>query len=117
MIAFTVCPKCRDPMLHEIHKTGPTTQRWKFFCQNKLDHQLVGLTVDTDPDDRLHWLTVRISPNYAVWDFQWRTLKIVKALTINLAPFMSGQLVPFFEPNFSDYDKVINKLKTYITFT
>ena len=45
----------------------------------------------------------------AVWRFNKKTLKI---RTSNSPEYS----IPFFEPDVSDYDKLIEKIKTYIVF-
>lgn len=112
MKPLTHCPKCLKPLLSEYREIATTGKHfWSKSCSS-YNHKFFSST-KTNLDDELYDIgfTILMQPNYTVirWRFDLNNLVIENYnSTINL---------PFFEPDFSDFNKLFHKLKTYMVFS
>ncbi len=134
----TKCPCCNGPMLNE----QLSSKIWKKSCLKKIDHKFSAVCIDTY--DVVLNASLQINENsYAIWNFEddsknviikngrvgetfknnWHTVDLVDKQKMSLkdtikksANFQNQQvdLIPYFEPTFSEYKKLIKKLKSYI---
>lgn len=105
------CPKCGGPLLNQAMIT-----HWAMKCVKHLTHYIVIYTPSTS--DQIDMITIAVIMGtsmmdrvYASWDFPGQVL------TISNGYLESNQVIPFFEPNLSEYDKLIQKMRTYLTFS
>lgn len=129
MKTFSNCPKCKLPMLNEDlvgfdYRRKDITNYWRLSCKN-IDHEIEAYT---DPDnsfslclDRLRITIMSPSQKYALWSFPKNTLVILShnsfPSSAMIASFPQELKLPFFIPDLKNYDKLINKLRTYIAFS
>lgn len=117
MKSFTRCPKCKDVLLSSWVLLRSGDYAWQKSCLPRLDHDVICVTRSND-DDELQTLILTINTDSqlkAIWNFVNKTLIVTKG-TVKKA-VKEGQRIPYFEPDLSDYKKVVEKIKTYITFS
>ena len=109
MKAPTKCPVCGDPMLNVFPPAEELSDRVHKHCDKRLNHAIV----ITCNGNEVEALTIELNKNTqleAVWYFYvkelWITDKDKPVITL-----------PWFEPNLSDYKKLVNKIKTYLVFS
>jgi len=139
MNTFSHCPKCKQPMLNESQvgfdrgysmglTKGPGLRRfWQLSCSKSLDHRIVANTNIND-NAILDGLSIHIimptadeGGKFALWDFANKYLSILESTLITprtrSLSWKERELeIPFFIPDLSNYDKLLNKLRTCITF-
>jgi hypothetical protein len=111
---LTHCPKCKGPLLSNWKEYLQGGGYWTKDCWAFLDHKFFSRTQVENSDDLFDaHIAISMSPfMLAIWNFKVEILHISK--------FYDGHdsfIIPYFEPDFSDYKKLINKLSTYITFS
>lgn len=121
------CPTCGDPMLLEYRGEWRQT----LVCQKRLNHyiKLTGHLSDDSLHDEVYAIRVRLnskvpptwaefvinpSANYIyIWsgDSQivWRSDKQRFQ--------MAGTALPYFEPDLTNYNKLVEKVKIYLLFS
>ena len=82
---------------------------WKVSCHKKLNHYIDAIT-KVDDDSELYYLEIMTdsAPTYAHWDFKYGVLYIKYHGTK-----YSEMELPFFEPDLSNYDRLIEKMRLY----
>lgn len=110
----THCPICGDPMLNIFPPAEDMGQGKKVtkYCNKKVTH---GITMVCD-DDEVTSLSLGMDYKtqlQATWLFNLRELWIWEGEKKEV-PVIK---IPWFEPNFSNHRKLINKLKTYLLFS
>lgn len=118
-----VCPYCGDAMLNNYIDMNDSTVLSQ-ICSLRPDHVIkIRSNADGKSYHRMaDTLTVRVdmSPpmTWAIWDFREQTITIAKSsFTYTVGKKHGSTLIPFFEPDLSDYPKLIDKLRTYIAFS
>lgn len=114
------CPKCGDPLLVE-HMTEIRYHLWRGMCARRLDHKFsvfYYMNVAAEFIDKVDYMSIRVFNNINVtWDFIHKRIAIGKE-NIALKNYLnSTQYIPYFEPDLSNYDKLVSKLKTYVIFS
>jgi hypothetical protein len=105
------CPICNSPLLNEyigapqtqlqiLHKSCKKTLGHRItFVASPHDHDTVQvISIDLSTDKRINWYPP------------------IQNLLINSSDGTDYHL-PYFEPDFSSYNKLIQKIKTYMTFS
>lgn len=138
MNTFSHCPKCKQPMLNEaavgfdrrygmgLTKDPGLRRFWHLSCSKNIDHNVVAYT-DLNDDAILDRLRIHIvmptadeNGKYALWDFTNKYLSVIESVLIipsSSIPWTARELeLPFFIPDLSNYDKLMNRLKTCLTF-
>lgn len=108
------CPICGDPLLNifpPAEGIGQPEQITK-HCSRRVTHNLAMIC---DGDDVL---SVSIGINstnqlQARWLFNLKEVWIWEGQS-SMPPDLR---IPWFEPDFSDYKKLLNKIKTYVVFS
>lgn len=114
------CPCCKDPLINEYigDIVGPNFLLKS--CSNKLNHKFYCVVGSAETVSKIG-IEISAKDNvYVQWSFRENKiyiLKWIKGKLFKSDPKRVDLLVPFFEPDLSDYDKLINKIKTYITFS
>ena len=112
MKAPTHCPVCGDPLLNIFPPAEDYSDQVTKSCDRKITHSLTficngnevaSLSVCLDRSDHLQ----------AKWLFHSKELLVVS--TINKVKHTT--VLPFFEPNLSNYKKLIEKVGTYLVFS
>ena len=101
------CPVCQDPLLHEFGIGDKSHKIWK-TCSNKIGHKIEYFMHDTE--DKVRSVTIQLTQKARVsWLFD-REIVI-------LSQDNNNHTLPWFEPDLSQYRKLVDKIKTYIVFS
>jgi transposase-like protein len=114
MKSLSHCPKCGDPLLNTYNGgAGSRYSFWTMNCDKRLDHKFYGATKGDSQDNWIDvWITFSMSPPiWIIWDFLSQRIQIAKE-----DEFPKFSNIPFFEPDFSNYPKLLSKIKTYVIF-
>jgi hypothetical protein len=112
MQQFTRCPFCNDVMLNREMTTEHTLKSCKKHPNHRID------AVSDDTTNEIYAISILINNNptiWATWHFLDQEIRIHNySKTISK---ILGDALPWFEPDLSDYCKLINKIRTYILFS
>lgn len=120
MKTFSHCPKCHKPMLHEEMRKGKGISTWNLSCQS-IDHEIIAVTAHGNDNELVTFIVaIKMASQtsdrvYVHWNFDMDQVFIVNGWSV--ANFRNPPLLPYFEPDLSQYDKLIKKLRTYLTFS
>lgn len=110
------CPKCHGPLLNTELPLRNGESAWKKTCTNKLNHHFTCVTHQYD-DDLVEIIVIGINrgnvPLKISWYFTPRMLMVYKEVIGS----DDAIRIPWVEPNIHEYDKLIDKIKTYIVFS
>lgn len=103
------CPVCGGALLNSfgIGRQGATI--WK-ICTKRLDHNIEFL-IDEYNDQKVNQFSINLPQLKVSWFTEEQKLTFTSSLSKN------ENSLPYFEPDLSDYRKLINKLKTYLVFS
>ncbi len=104
------CPICRGVMSNEY--SGQRQQHFVKQCTKKVTHHIV-FKADSENHDNVHYFFIALSglsPGLRVFWYPENN-------HVLLDTFKSSERLPYFEPDFTNYRKLISKLKTYILFS
>jgi hypothetical protein len=110
MKTLTHCPKCQRPLKSELQPLSTGYHYWTKDCISYLGHRFYSRTLISN-DNELEDIIISLSNKrffMAAWKFDKKELFIRTTA--------GDSLIPYFEPDFSNYGKLINKLKTYTLF-
>lgn len=113
MKIFTHCPICNDPLLNTVE--GIYIDK---ICSNKLNHKF-GMSISNrnlPNKDNILNISLEISFNLVlVWYPKTERLQLLECSFSKRFQKNSANLyLPFFEPDFSDYPKLVSKIKSCI---
>ena len=106
------CPICNSPLLNEYqnHITGGVELRKKCLSIN---HQLF-IRAD-QPYENIALLSLRLGYNsFIYWDYENMDLQKSCFILTEQKPILT---LPWFDPDFSNYKKLLNKIKLYCVFS
>lgn len=112
MKAPSQCPYCKRNLVNEYIPGPQGTSHWRKSCTHIPNHSI---TIYTDPgnDDEIGTLFIRVKIGLLIsWNFTKKECKLLKSLEP-----LSDLNLPFFEPDLSNYTKLIEKIKIYILFS
>lgn len=112
MKAPTMCPVCGDAMLNTFPPAEELNDRMTKSCIFKLNHKVVMIVKDDEVDQ----MSIDLGNGYeAIFLFFMKHIWVQPTRANKTG---AGHMVlPFFEPNLSDYKKLVNKIKTYMVFS
>jgi len=112
MIMPINCPICAEPFINDFQNNYPGSTEWiRKSCRRRLDHVIV-INGDPKNETSVNWISGILSSNICViWWFSQ------KKITLQIKGGKECNDIPFFEPDFSNYKRLIEKLKTYILFS
>ena len=107
----TKCPFCGDTLLNTFPPAEDFNNQVTKYCNRRVIHK-VTIIVEND-----EVVTFSMSLEYntklqITWGF-----KSGKLWVWDDKPFSPITYLPFFDPDFSDYRKLVNKIKTYLVFS
>jgi len=112
----TTCPKCHGPLLSTELPLRNGESAWKKTCSTKLDHNFTCVTHQYD-DDLVEIIVIVINranvPLKVSWYFTPRMLMVYKEFVGS----DSAIKIPWVEPDLTQYDKLVEKIRTYVTFS
>ncbi len=114
----THCPKCKDALLNEYYE-DKTGKYFRKHCKTKLSHKFQ-CAFEDDAEYLAHaTIAISVDPLIRVsWNFKKELLEIAHGTLEDIVRRnMELETIPFFVPDFSDYDGLIRKVKLYITFS
>jgi hypothetical protein len=104
------CPICHSTKLVTLQPFSMGESRLILTCINKdIDHTIKLQSFFLD-QRQVMFITIGVDEGRITWDF------------VNCRTFLSSErgpqyYLPFFEPDFSNYEKLISKIKTYVAFS
>lgn len=108
------CPICKDPVLNKFRdKPAPRSFELEKTCCSKPDHLFYCASKKAD-DTQAYVVSVTFNSartKVALWNIENKSLWITNTDPSNKI------LIPYIEPDFSDYRKLCQKLKTYLLFS
>lgn len=109
----TNCPSCNNPLRNNfLEQNGIKINRIEKICDKQLNHQfrcygydntdtIYAIDVEVDKENKIHALFQLATEQI----FVYRGKKLYMPDSLKL---------PFFVPDFTDYTKLVSKLRTYI---
>lgn len=104
------CPVCKDPLLNTIFSDDNLIYK---ACKQRLYHSL--FFIYDSKKEVIKTIGINFGKNNACCAYFNLLDKIL--FISDASDFKEDLYIPFFEPDFSDYKKIISKLKTYILFS
>ena len=107
------CPVCHGPLLNNYMYLPDTEQLYK-KCNKNINHDITfyGYWDGADKDDNVSIMEIRNKGKSIIqWHFTYEEKRITVFTTDKRCQ------LPYFEPDFSNYKKLLNKIKTYIIFS
>lgn len=104
------CPICGDVMMTTFEQGASSYSAIIKTCDKRLNHKIKIASAFTN-NDLVRYINLEYDFNTK---FNW--LPIVGLLSL----YVKGQYkerLPYFEPDFSDYPKLLNRLKTCLVFS
>lgn len=108
------CPCCGDVLINDFNRISVCKEFLEKKCVSKLDHAFRCL-IETD-SDKLCYVTLLISSQKNIWIYWLLADDKNYRVRIDKGKKIIGYL-PYFEPDFSKYRKLINKINVYLTFS
>ena len=108
------CPICNGPVLNKFRDNpAPRSFALEKTCSDKIDHLFYCASKSVD-NDEAYVISVSFNSTRtksAMW------LPGEKKLWVTGGNSATKTLIPYIEPDFSDYRKLCKKLKTYLVFS
>ena len=115
---FVNCPKCHGVLKHDYAFIGPNEEVLIRTCE-QVSHYFK--CVSDSQTNELQRVTIRISTSPLIkvsWNIEDKKIIVNKGTLQEALSNDGGEMqLPFFEPDFSDYNKLISKIKTYLIFS
>lgn len=106
------CPKCYKPLTNTLFRKKDIGDIWTKKCL-QYDHDFTCFALDRCPDE-INYIIITIDLTRqikAAFDFEKSKILVYDSNNDHIVG------LPFFEPELTYYDKVIEKVKKYITFS
>lgn len=105
------CPICGDILLNEYHDFRNGNTKLIKSCKRRINHNI---TFDSTVKnhDLVDFIRVPYSNEIIIIWYLWS-----EHLLLNNTTNGEDYDLPFFKPDFTNYEKMITKIKTYITFS
>jgi hypothetical protein len=113
----TICPKCHELLVSTIIKLRDGAEVWRKTCSKKIGHEFICITKKGN-DDEVSAIGVTLNNDKrtkASWLLENQHLVIYQGESFSMSTNLL--YIPWFEPNIEEYDKLVNKVKTYVTFS
>lgn len=103
------CPVCGDILINDYLDLPNGKSRLTKKCLKRLNHSISFRALNDH--ENVAWISIPWGrTDVIIWYFYSKTCLLN---TIDCKDYY----IPFFEPDFSDYNKLIEKIKTYLTFS
>jgi len=132
MLVPTNCPMCNDPLLNEFHYSfGDISYK---VCNKRVDHKIhIKYHSDTNMVTDMNY-TFSNNKTIVSWDFVQNKIYIspniivkgrsvgytTSIMTSSMVPHIlltCKTQIPWFEPDITNFPKLLKKLRTYICFS
>lgn len=102
------CPFCNDPLKYDEFPGIVETR----LCNKRIDHNIKFIShIRSEEIRAIHILLEPKTKKTMIWDFEDKEAKIRK-----IGHLESIEL-PWFDPDLSDFKKLMKKIKTYAVFS
>jgi hypothetical protein len=104
------CPFCSGPLRHDYVPAAPKVEYLNLVCDKKVGHSII-IRPCYSNNEYVDWISIPMDPHRQIlWHMG------IASLVLNTDRGQNFYL-PFFEPNLTNYRKLIDKIKTYILFS
>ena len=107
------CPYCDDIMSNEYVGSFILIKK----CTARTNHQIVLMTQRSDDEVLSIQIFVNNFSKWAHWELGEKILWISERSTLTSKPPRTAMLLPYFDPDLTNYHKMVRKIKTYILFS
>ena len=108
------CPVCGDPMLNTFPPAEDLTTRVTKSCTRRLDHKI---TMIADGDE-VSQMSIDLGNDLeAIWLFLMNKIWVQPRYNNGSKSKKNFVILPMFEPDLSNYKKLVDKVKTYLVFS
>jgi hypothetical protein len=110
-----LCPKCRNPLKTTFYETIDGCEYCEKECRRHLDHS-IWMRSQKRNLNLIYVLELMIKHNpyiYCYWNMSDSLCRIIRHVPIGAIPLE----LPYFEPDLSNYDKLVQKMQTYLIFS
>ena len=104
------CPICNDPLVNDYDNIARGRTRLTKKCYKRIDHRITIRACDTN-HDYINFISIPWGDK-SVINWYYGTGHVL----LNTVEGVDYH-IPWFEPNFSDYKRLKEKLKTYLVFS
>lgn len=106
------CPICKNILLISYDELNISSTIEERSCSKRVDH-ILKFYVDI-PNNMIFRIYLRNNKLIIFWNINFDDLK-----SSNIAIIFGNKrtTIPYFEPDFTNYPKLLDKVKTYITFS
>jgi hypothetical protein len=104
------CPVCSDPLLTSYDDDDTILIK---VCKKRISHE-ISYFADV-PTDTVYKVTIRIGGvpvKYVTWVFTKKELFLMARTGRSNITYL-----PYFEPDLTNYNKLVDKVKTYLLFS
>lgn len=108
------CPICNEPLMNQFKETyDKNGYALEKTCDKKLDHIFFCASKKADEDEvYVVSATTREKNSFmALWVVPEKKLHVARASAANRT------IIPYFEPDFTNFKKLYDKLRMYILFS
>jgi hypothetical protein len=105
------CPFCGDPLLNDFREAAGGIIYLTKTCNKRIDHTIKIRACRLD-NDYVDWICIPYSDNTNVLWYMG-----TGSLILNNTSSGSDYRLPFFEPDLSNYKKLVQKIKIYLLFS
>lgn len=124
MKAPSKCPFCNDPLMNDFQLSFQKETQTK-YCSKRVNHNFrCSSHIDTD---EIFIISIIMSHNpfmKAIWNFTDKKLSVLGKRPMNnlagktLTDIVATRIdLPYFIPDLSNWNILINKIKTYLVFS
>ncbi len=105
------CPICGDPLLNYFGSDPYGAAFIQKSCDKRLSHKLFIVVVE----EQVHSINVPL-PYKLGWQATW-LLKSQELWIVHPEDNGSPVILPYFEPDLTDFPKLLQKIQTYMVFS
>lgn len=111
------CPICNKIMLTTYHESYSDSMFLTKSCNQNITHKLEFNNYNSNSDQvySIKFSAAFFPKVYMVWNFGNKLFSVIKENNREFAAPIVNDM-PVFNPDFSDYRKLIEKVKIYLTF-
>ena len=114
------CPICGEVMLTQWDQNTEHSSWMIKECRKKLNHRLFFDSINENHDEveRIILFYESDANKHVTWYLDPNSNNTSGSVVISYyMPEDKYVVIPYFTPDFSDYPKLLNKIKTYLTFS
>jgi hypothetical protein len=112
------CPVCNDSLVNEYIRLGRMPYLKK-LCAKRINHKFQCFVPDSE--EHMSSFTTSLSYNpmvQAVWDFDSNQILVHNGTIEEIVTYdREPTIIPWFDPDLTDFRSSLKKLKTYLIFS